>query len=96
MAVYEYRCERDGLFEIVAPLGEAPASAACPACAEDGRRVYTSPMLKTMPRALVAALDHEQKTREAPDVVTSLPPSGARRRTPMAPLTPALRALPRP
>jgi hypothetical protein len=29
-------------------------------------------------------------------VVTSLPASGARRRTPVLPLTPALRRLPRP
>ena len=47
-------------------------------------------------RALVAALDHEDKTRESPDVVTSLPPAPARKRTPMAPLTPALMRLPRP
>jgi putative FmdB family regulatory protein len=96
MALYEYRCERDGAFEITRPLGSAPAASACPVCHDEARRVFSSPMLRRQPRALVAAIDHAEKTREAPDVVTSLPPTGARRRTPMAPLTPALRRLPRP
>jgi putative FmdB family regulatory protein len=96
MALYEYRCERDGAFDIVRPLGEAPSSCACPVCDEDARRVFTSPMIKTMPRGLVAALDHEDKTRESPDIVTSLPPAPARKRTPMATPTPALMRLPRP
>ena len=96
MALYEYRCESDGAFEITRPLGTAPAASACPVCSDPARRVFSSPMLTRMPRGLVAALDHEEKTRESPDVVTSLPPSGARRATPMAPLTPALQRLPRP
>jgi hypothetical protein len=48
----------------------------------------------TSPRALVAAIDHAEKTRDEPDVVTSLPP--ARKRTPVLPLTPTLKRLPRP
>jgi putative FmdB family regulatory protein len=96
MALYEYRCERDGAFDIVRRLGEAPAWCACPVCDADAPRVFTAPMLKSLPRALVSALDHEDKTREAPDVVTALPPAPAGRRTPMAPLTPALMRLPRP
>jgi hypothetical protein len=53
-------------------------------------------MLMSAPRELVAAIDHAEKTRHAPDVVTSLPPAGARKRTPVLPLTPTLRRLPRP
>ena len=34
--------------------------------------------LSRAPRALVAALDHEEKTRHDPDVVTALPPAPAR------------------
>jgi putative FmdB family regulatory protein len=94
MAIYEYRCERDGAFEITRPLGTAPPSAPCPACGEEARRVFSKPLLSSTPRALAAALDHEEKTRHEPDVVTSLPPR--RRRTPELPLTPALRRLPRP
>jgi hypothetical protein len=53
-------------------------------------------MVSFASRPLVAALEHEEKTRYEPDVVTSLPPAGARKRTPMAPMTPALARLPRP
>lgn len=96
MAIYEYRCERHGTFDITRPIGTAPASIACPACANEAERVFSSPMVSFAPRALVAALDHEEKTRHEPDLVTSLPPRPAHRRTPVVPLTPTLRRLPRP
>ena len=96
MAIYEYRCARDGAFEVTRPIGTAPASIACPACASEAGRVFSSPMVSLAPRALVAALDHEEKTRHEPDLVTSLPPPPARKRTPVLPLTPTLRRLPRP
>jgi putative FmdB family regulatory protein len=94
MAIYEYRCERDGAFDISLPIGTAPSSVACPACADEAARVYTNPMVLSVPRALVAALDHEAKTRESPDIVTALPAGG--KRAPMARMTPALAKLPRP
>ena len=96
MAIYEYRCERDGAFEVMLPIGTAPASIACPVCASEAGRVFSSPMISLAPRALVAALDHEEKTRTDPDVVTSLPPRPKHERTPVLPLTPTLRRLPRP
>lgn len=96
MAIYEYRCERDGPFEVTRPIGTAPASIACPECASEAARVFSSPMVSFAPRELVAALDHEEKTRTDPDVVTSLPPAPAHKRTPVLPLTPTLRRLPRP
>ena len=96
MAIYEYRCERDGTFEVTLPIGTAPASIACPTCADEAERVFSSPMVSFAPRELVAALDHEEKTKTNPDVVTSLPPAPAHQRTPVLPLTPTLRRLPRP
>jgi putative FmdB family regulatory protein len=96
VALYEYRCERDGAFEVARPIGTAPTSIACPVCARDAGRVFSSPMLSLAPRALVAALDHEEKTRHEPDLVTALPPARAPKRTPVLPLTPTLRRLPRP
>ncbi len=95
MAFYEYRCQHDGVFELARPLGTAPEAAACPVCAAASRRVFTSPMLRSsIPREVVAAVDHAEKSRTEPEVVRSLPPSA--KRTPMAPLTPTLRRLPRP
>jgi hypothetical protein len=41
-------------------------------------------------------VDHAEKTRDEPDVVTSLPTTDRRKRTPVLPLTPTLRRLPRP
>jgi putative FmdB family regulatory protein len=96
VALYEYRCEQDGVFEITRPLGTAPISITCPACRGEARRVFSTPMLMSAPRELVAAIDHAEKTRDEPDIVTSLPPTGARKRTPVLPLTPTLRRLPRP
>lgn len=94
MAFYDYRCDRDGVFEATWALGTAPESIACPTCGSNAARVFSKPMLMTSPRALVAAIDHAEKTRDEPDVVTSLPP--ARKRTPVLPLTPTLKRLPRP
>ncbi len=96
MATYEYRCARDGVFDARHPIGTAPQTMACPRCEAEVGRVFSKPMLFSTPKELVAALDHEEKTRHEPDVVTSLPRAGARKRTPVLPLTPKLRRLPRP
>ena len=94
MAIYEYRCSTDGTFEVTLPIGTASSSIACPACAGEAARVYSNPMVSFAPRPLVAALEHEEKTRYQPDVVTKLPPGG--KRQPMARMTPQLAKLPRP
>ena len=99
MARYEYRCEEDGLFETAWPVGGAPESVECAACGSRSSRVFSSPMLSFSSREsreVSAPIDHAEKTRDEPDVVTSIPPNRARRRTPVLPLTPALRRLPRP
>jgi putative FmdB family regulatory protein len=96
VAIYEYRCDADGAFEVNRPLGTQPESAACPVCGGDARRVFSTPMLSSSRRDLAAAIDHAEKTRHEPDVVTSLPPRPAHKRTPVLPLTPTLRRLPRP
>lgn len=96
MATYEYRCDEDGVFEVTRPLGEPPKPIACPVCGSEAERVFSKPMLSLSPPALVSAIDHAEKSRDEPEVVTSLPSTGARKRTPVRPLTPTLRRLPRP
>jgi putative FmdB family regulatory protein len=96
MALYDYRCDEHGVFEVARPLATAPGTITCPACGSESRRVFSSPMVSFAPRPLVAALEHEEKTRHEPDIVTSLPAALAHRRTPVLPLTPTLRRLPRP
>lgn len=96
MAMYEYRCDRDGAFDVMRALGTAPETVLCPACGRDARRVFSPPLLSFTPPELVAAIDHAQKTRDEPDIVTSLPRRPRHKRTPTLPLTPTLRRLPRP
>jgi putative FmdB family regulatory protein len=96
VATYEYRCDEDGLFDVARPVGTAPQAITCPVCESEATRVFSKPMLSSLPRALVAAFDHADKSRTDPEVVTALPPTGARKRTRVLPLTPKLRRLPRP
>jgi putative FmdB family regulatory protein len=97
VAIYEYRCDQDGVFEVTRPLGTAPESVTCSVCGSEARRVFSIPMLRCGTRtALSAAIEHAEKSRYEPDVVTSLPSTGARKRTPVLPLTPTLMRLPRP
>jgi hypothetical protein len=84
------------MFEIRRPVGSAPKTIECPVCEGEARRVFSAPMLTSVPRSLATARDHEEKTRYEPDVVTSLPSSGAWKRPAVVPLTPTLRRLPRP
>jgi putative FmdB family regulatory protein len=94
---YEYRCEPDGVFEVTGPLGTQPESMTCPQCGGEAARVFSAPMLASFaPPALKTAIEHAEQSRDQPEIVSSLPRTGARRRTAMAALTPPLRRLPRP
>ena len=95
VALYEYRCDQDGSFDVMRPLGTAPASVACAVCGAESRRVFSVSMLRTGTRpAWTAAIDRADKSRYEPEVVRSLPPVSGPRRT--IELTPMLRGLPRP
>ena len=95
MAIYEFRCEHDGFFDVNMPIGTAPESITCSTCGGDSIRVISAPMIKSASRsAWTAAMDRSYKSRYEPEVVTSLPAIAAPRRT--IPLTPKLQGLPRP
>jgi putative FmdB family regulatory protein len=96
MATYEYRCIQDGVFDVRQPMGTAGPKRRCPTCDGEAVRVFSAPMLSVGSRALVAAIDRTEKTRDEPDVVSALPPRRARTRRPMAARNPALQRLPRP
>jgi putative FmdB family regulatory protein len=97
MALYEYRCEQDGVFEIMRPLGTAPPSVPCGVCGSQALRVISVPRILTGTRtAWMAAMDHSQKSRYEPEVVSTLPSAGAPRRSRTLQMTPALQRLPRP
>jgi predicted nucleic acid-binding Zn ribbon protein len=96
MVQYRYRCESDGVFDVSQPMGTAEARARCPECDSASGRVYAVPMLSVGSSGYLAALDHAEKSRDQPDVVSALPPRRGGPRTPLAPPNPALRRLPKP
>jgi len=53
-------------------------------------------MLAIGSRAVVAAIDHAERSRDVPEVVAAPPAADARRRSRMVSRNPALRHLPRP
>lgn len=93
MAIFEYRCDDHGTFEVNRPMGAAEPRTACIACGAKAARVFSPPRLARTSQAVSVARDLEEKSRDSPDVVTSLP---ARPRRPARPADPRLRRLPRP
>jgi putative FmdB family regulatory protein len=86
MANYDYRCERDGVFELSLPLGTAPSSSPCPECGEAAPRIFAAPL--TAPPAL---------DKSGPFGMTRVPaPPGARPPGGQLPMTAPLRSMPRP
>ncbi len=96
MVAYEYRCEMHGLFAVHRPMGTAASAIACEVCKEGAVRIYSAPMLRQGPANRVALIDKAEKSRDEPEVVSSLPRRHPSKRTPMAPPNPALQRLPRP
>lgn len=97
MATYEYRCDRDGVFEVTRPLGTAPVSGTCPVCSSEALRVISLPMVRCGSRSgWSTAIENAERSRHEPQVVTSVPSAGAPRRARVAQMTPALARLPRP
>lgn len=95
MVFYRYFCQAHGPFNITRRLGKAPSQAPCPTCGSRAQRMLSAPMVLNGQRSsLFSAMDGAEKSRHEPEVVTSLPPSGARR--PQVRMTPELRRLPRP
>jgi putative FmdB family regulatory protein len=68
--LYAFTCEGCGPFELVRPMAEASAAAACPACGAEARRLFTPPGLALVARPARRALELEEKSAHEPDVVT--------------------------
>jgi putative FmdB family regulatory protein len=83
MASYDYRCERDGLFELTLPLGTAPATAACPECGDEAPRIFSAPLTTAVRGGQAGA---------------GGPPAGPGGRPPLSslPMTAPMRSMPRP
>jgi len=73
MAIYQYRCHRDGIIDVRRPIGTAPPRYTCPTCASEAVRVFSAPMLSLASRPVVAAIDRAEKSRDSPELVSTLP-----------------------
>jgi putative FmdB family regulatory protein len=69
VAIYAFRCEACGAFEVARPMAEAAAPAHCPGCGDEARRVFSPPGLALLARPLRTALDSEEKSAHEPEVV---------------------------
>src|SRR4051812_5937286 len=63
VATYQYRCVRDGDFDVRRPIGTATPKSSCPVCGDDAVRVFRAPMLSLASRALMTAIDRTERTR---------------------------------
>jgi hypothetical protein len=96
VVAYEYRCVRHGVFVVHRPIDHVDGPTLCSTCDSEATRLYSAPMLRRAPAGPMALIDKAEKSRDEPDVVSSLPPRHPSRRTPMAPPNPKLQRLPRP
>ena len=96
MPTYDFDCPTHGVASIVMSLHEVRATAPCPVCRAESRRVYVSPQLRLGDGTARRLLDATARTADEPSVVSS--PAGRRlgrpRRTPE--LDPRTARLPRP
>jgi putative FmdB family regulatory protein len=96
MVIYEYRCQHHGVFEVMLPMGAATRWAPCPQCGGEALRALSAPsVMRSSRSAWFGAIEHAEKSRHEPEVVSALPSAGARRNRQVS-MTPALRRLPRP
>ncbi|MGQ0576190.1 MAG: FmdB family zinc ribbon protein [Pseudonocardia sp.] len=95
MPTYLYRCDDHGPFETVHPMRDAARAWPCPDCGTGSVRIWTVPRLALASRSRMAVLDHAERSRTEPVVVSSVP-GRSRHRMPTAPANPAFQRLPRP
>lgn len=96
MPIYEYACIEHGRTEASFAMGQAPATVPCEDCGADAKRAYSSPMISAVDQRRMGLIDSTKATSDRPDVVTSIPSDGRRRKQRMAPPDPRLQKLPRP
>jgi len=68
MPIYEYQCERHGLFEEMRPMQRSSEAAACPECAGASPRVLSATRTNLVPRAASVAHARNEKSQHSPDV----------------------------
>ena len=101
MPLYEYRCPHCSTtecptFELLLPMGSAPAAAICPACGGEARRRMSAPNLSQAGSAAFRLLDSTTRSAHEPSVVHSQLPGVRTGRTQRVTVNPLHQKLPRP
>lgn len=97
MPIYEYRCQEHGSFEVIRSSDKLADTMACPACGQTSPRMMCAPSIRRSDnRGFYSMMDHAEKSRHEPEVVSSIPRSGNPRPARVAKMTPQLAGLPRP
>jgi len=76
---YTFSCARCGPFDVVRPMAASGADALCPGCGAVARRMFGAPALRTLGAGVRAALEKSERSADAPEVVTAVPPAGGKR-----------------
>lgn len=78
MPLYEYRCDRHGLFEALRPMATFAEPCACPECGAQAPRVMVSaPRLASSNRARMAAHAVNERSADTPRRLSSHGPGCA-------------------
>ena len=79
MPVYDYNCAKCGPFESSRPMKESSEPAACPQCAALTARVLVAPSLNLMQASTRKAEIRNEKSANAPEVVSRITPDASHR-----------------
>lgn len=69
MPLYEYRCNKHGVFERMAGMSESDRPAACPRCKKSSKRILSSVRGAQMSATEVRARDRNERSKHEPKVV---------------------------
>ncbi len=79
MPVYDYFCAACGPFESSRPMKESSEPAACPHCNASAARVLVAPSLNLMRSSTRKAEVRNEKSANAPEVVSRIAPVASQR-----------------
>ena len=75
MPLYNYVCDRHGLFDAWQPMSQSGAPMACPSCGKDAARAISAPALATLDGATRKAHHVNERSADSPRLVTKEEPS---------------------
>ncbi|WP_104164522.1 FmdB family zinc ribbon protein [Arthrobacter sp. SX1312] len=96
MPIYEYRCPRCEVYEVIRGMGEAPAEDACPTCGQPARRKISAPHVSRTGTPAFQLIDSTMRSASDPRVVSGALPSTGTNAGPPYSSNPLHQKLPRP